>query len=144
MGVGAYRDDNGKPYVLDCVRKAEQILLDKKMDKEYAFPDGIPTYRQRAIELAYGADHPAILEKRIASMQTVSGTGALRLGFELVRRFYPLKLTRVYTPNVTWSLHHNIIKDTGFEECNFRYYNPKTKGLDFDGMIEDLETMDDE
>lgn len=68
LGVGAYRDDNGKPYVLDCVRKAEQILLDKKMDKEYAFPDGIPTYRQRAIELAYGADHPAILEKRIASM----------------------------------------------------------------------------
>lgn len=62
----------------------------------------------------------------------------------MVRRFYPTKLTRVYTPNVTWSLHHNIIKDTGFEELNFRYYNPKTKALDFDGMLEDLEAMDDE
>jgi aspartate aminotransferase len=36
VGVGAYRDDNGKPYVLDCVRKAEQILMSKNLDHEYS------------------------------------------------------------------------------------------------------------
>lgn len=77
LGVGAYRTDDGKPYVLSCVRKAEQILIDKNMDKEYAFPDGIPSYRARAMDMAYGEDHPAIQEGRVASMQTVSGTGAL-------------------------------------------------------------------
>lgn len=92
LGVGAYRDDNGKPYVLSCVRKAEQKLVDMKLDKEYAFPDGIPTYRARAMEMAYGADHPAIKEDRIASMQTVSGTGALHQGFKMVRMFYPGEL----------------------------------------------------
>lgn len=77
LGVGAYRDDEGKPYVLNCVKKAEKKLLDKNMDKEYAFPDGIPSYREKAMNLAYGEDHPAIQESRLASMQTVSGTGAL-------------------------------------------------------------------
>jgi aspartate aminotransferase len=77
LGVGAYRDDEGKPYVLSCVRKAEQKLVDMQLNKEYAFPDGIPSYRARAMEMAYGADHPAIKEDRVASMQTVSGTGAL-------------------------------------------------------------------
>ena len=47
------------------------------LDKEYAFPDGIPSFRARAMNMAYGEEHPAIHEDRIASMQTVSGTGAL-------------------------------------------------------------------
>jgi aspartate/tyrosine/aromatic aminotransferase len=58
--------------------------------------------------------------------------------------FYPNNLKCVYTPNVTWSLHHNIIADAGFEEKNFRYYNPVTKAIDMDGLLEDLENMDDE
>lgn len=45
LGVGAYRDETGKPVVLESVKKAEKILLDKKLDKEYAFPDGIPSFR---------------------------------------------------------------------------------------------------
>lgn len=77
LGVGAYRDDAGQPYVLNCVKKAEQKLIDMNLNKEYAFPDGIPSYRAKAMEMAYGADHPAIKEDRVASMQTVSGTGAL-------------------------------------------------------------------
>jgi aspartate aminotransferase len=60
LGVGAYRDDEGKPVILECVKKAEKILLEKEKEKEYAFPDGYPSFRQRAIELAYGKDHPAL------------------------------------------------------------------------------------
>ena len=144
LGVGAYRDDEGKPYVLSCVKKAEQKLIDMNLNKEYAFPDGIPTYRAKAMEMAYGGDHPAIKEDRVASMQTVSGTGALHQGFKMVRKFYPGELKQVYTPNVTWSLHHNIIADAGFEEKNFRYYDPVTKAIDMDGMLQDLDTMHDE
>jgi len=62
----------------------------------------------------------------------------------MVRCFYPNKLKQVYTPNVTWSLHHNIIADAGFEEKNFRYYNPVTKAIDIDGMLEDLDKIEDE
>lgn len=95
------------------------------------------------MELAYGENHPALIEDRIASMQTVSGTGALYLGFQMIKKYHPVKLAKVYTPNVTWSLHHNIIAECGFEEKNFRYYNTITKGLDIMGMLEDLESIDD-
>lgn len=54
LGVGAYRDDEGKPVVLDCVKKAEAMLLDMNMNKEYAFPDGIPSFKKKAMEMAYG------------------------------------------------------------------------------------------
>ena len=53
------------------------------------------------------------------------------------------QLAKVYTPNVTWSLHHNIIAECGFEERCFRYYNTVTKGIDMAGMLEDLESIED-
>ena len=142
LGVGIYKGEDGKPYVLDSVRKAEQIMLDKKQDKEYAFPDGYPTFRKVAIELSWGADHPCVKEGRVASMQTVSGTGGLKMGFMLMRKFFPK--AKAYVPNPTWSLHHNIIKSTGFDLTYFRYYNPKTKSVDVEGMLEDLSTIEDE
>jgi aromatic-amino-acid transaminase len=66
------------------------------------------------LKLAYGSDHPKLSSDSIASMQTVSGTGALRMGLELIRRYFPTKVNKIYTTNVTWSLHYNIIKDAGF------------------------------
>ena len=117
-------------------------MLDKKLDKEYAFPDGYPTFRKVALDLSWGPDHPAIKENRVASMQTVSGTGGLKLGFLLMRKFFPK--SKAYVPNPTWSLHHNIIKSTGFELTYFRYYNPKTKSVDVEGMLEDLSNIEDE
>jgi aromatic-amino-acid transaminase len=62
----------------------------------------------------YGKEHPAVKADRIASAQVPSGTGALRIGFEILRRFYPSQVRKIYIPNVTWSLHHKIIEDAGF------------------------------
>ena len=64
--MGADRDDKGKPYILDCVKKASEIILSKNMDHEYAGIDGIPSYVQKCIELGYGADSEAVMSKRIA------------------------------------------------------------------------------
>ena len=78
----------------------------------------------------------------MASIQTVSGTGALKLGYLLLNKFF--KKTKAYVPNPTWSLHHNIIKSAGLELTYFRYYNPATKGFDCEGMLEDLAAIEDE
>lgn len=56
LGMGVYRDDNNKPYILSCVRKAEQIIVDKKLDHEYAGIQGIDSYVTNALKLAYGKD----------------------------------------------------------------------------------------
>jgi aspartate aminotransferase len=65
LGMGAYRCDKGKPYILDCVKKASEIILAKNMDHEYAGIDGIPSYVQKCIELGYGADSEPVKSKRV-------------------------------------------------------------------------------
>lgn len=142
LGVGIYKGEDGKPFILKTVKKAEKIVYDNEVDKEYAFPDGFPTYREKAVNMSWGKDHPCVKEKRVASTQTVSGSGGLRLGFILLKKFFPK--SKAYVPNPTWSLHHNIIEESGFELSFFRYYDPVNKGLDYNGMIEDLTNMEDE
>merc|ERR1712230_36517 len=80
LGVGAYRDENGKPYVLPSVREAEQMVVNKSLDKEYLPITGLSDFTSAAARLAYGADSAPIKEGRLAITQSVSGTGALRIG----------------------------------------------------------------
>ncbi|GJC96801.1 hypothetical protein ColKHC_05627 [Colletotrichum higginsianum] len=87
LGVGAYRDDQGKPYVLPSVRAAEEKVIAAKLNKEYAGITGVPEFTKSAAVLAYGADSSAL--DRLAITQSISGTGALRIGGAFLARFYP-------------------------------------------------------
>lgn len=140
LGVGAYRDDAGKPYVLPSVLEAEKRVLAKNLNKEYAGITGVPEFTAAAVELAYGADSPAILEKRLAATQSISGTGALRIGAEFLAKFFPSK--KVYLPNPTWANHNAIFRAAGIEPIQYRYYDNKNIALDFDGLVEDLRKAD--
>ncbi|KAI9183346.1 aspartate transaminase aat1 [Blastocladiella emersonii ATCC 22665] len=137
LGVGAYRDDNGKPYVLSCVRKAEGILMDKALDKEYLGITGLPTFTSAAARLAYGEDSHVLGEKRVAVTQSISGTGALRIGGEFLARWYP-HAKRIYLPTPSWGNHTPIMRDSGLEVHAYRYFDKSTNGLDIEGMLADL------
>jgi aspartate/tyrosine/aromatic aminotransferase len=76
---------------------------------------------------------------RVAGAQSLSGTGSLRLGFEFLSQFYPSKGAAVYVPNPTWPVHKTIPERVGLKANTYRYYDPKTKGLDFNGLCEDLD-----
>jgi aspartate aminotransferase len=141
LGIGAYRDDNNKPYILDCVKQAERMILEKNMDHEYSGIDGIPTFRAKCLELAYGADSPVL--GNIASCQSLSGTGSLRVGFDFLREWYPKKDAKVYIADPTWPTHGGIAARAGFEAVKYRYYDRANKGFDCAGMLEDLEKADD-
>ncbi|XP_010520474.1 PREDICTED: aspartate aminotransferase, mitochondrial-like isoform X2 [Tarenaya hassleriana] len=130
LGVGAYRDDEGKPVVLQCVREAEAkvagsdyFCLGSKMVEE-------------SVKLVYGEDSFVFREQRFAGIQALSGTGACRLFAELQRRFYPD--SEIYLPDLTWSNHHNIWRDAGVSRRTFRYYDPETKGLNFSALLDDI------
>ncbi|ORX67373.1 aspartate aminotransferase [Basidiobolus meristosporus CBS 931.73] len=140
LGVGAYRDDNGKPFVLNSVRKAEKIISDSLLDKEYLGILGLPTFTKLASHLAYGTDLPAIQENRVAVAQSISGTGALRVGGTFLKRFYPHSKT-VYIPTPTWGNHKAVFTDSGLEVAQYRYYDKNTIGLDIDGMLQDLKNI---
>ncbi|KAK6429687.1 aspartate transaminase aat1, partial [Oleoguttula sp. CCFEE 5521] len=140
LGVGAYRDDKGKPYVLPSVRTAEQKIVQENMDKEYAGITGVPDFTKAAAVLAYGKDSAPLKEGRIAITQTISGTGALRIGGAFLQRFYP-NAKAIYIPTPSWANHKAVFLDSGLEVKQYKYYNKDTIGLDFDGMLADIKAM---
>ncbi|OAA56144.1 aspartate aminotransferase [Niveomyces insectorum RCEF 264] len=139
LGVGAYRDDAGKPYVLPSVREAEDKIIAQRLNKEYAGITGLPEFTKGAAELAYGTDSPAI--GRLAITQSISGTGALRIGGAFLQRFFPFgegQPKNIYIPTPSWANHNAVFSDAGLTVKKYRYYSPDTIGLDFEGLLADV------
>ena len=130
-------DDKGKPYVLPSVRVAEEKVMQAKLDKEYAGITGVPDFTKAAALLAYGPDSAAVKENRVAITQSISGTGALRIGGAFLERLYPHGKA-IYIPTPSWANHKAVFLDSGLEVKQYKYYNKDTIGLDFDGMVADL------
>jgi len=141
LGVGAYRDDIGRPYVLECVREAEKRIYDGKVDHEYLPIGGLQQFTKVSQELCLGRDSVVIKEKRAVTVQAISGTGALRLAGDFIHRFIDLpgdNKKTIYLPNPTWGNHIPIFKDAGLQTKTYKYYDEKTFGLDFDGLKGDM------
>lgn len=136
------RDENGKPYVLDSVRKAEDILHAQATDKEYLPITGLTEFLKLAAQLAYGNDSAPLKQNRLAVVQSISGTGALRIGMEFCSTFCPGPKT-LYLPNPTWGAHPAIADKAGLEVKRYRYFKKETLGLDFEGMKEDLKAAEE-
>ncbi|KAF4394898.1 hypothetical protein G4B88_002775 [Cannabis sativa] len=137
LGSGVYRTEDGKPFVFDVVNRAEQLLLnDPCVVKEYVPITGIPEFNELSANLILGADSPAIKENRVTTVQCVAGCGALRVGAEFLAQHYTKKM--VYIPKQTYSNHPNFFSTVGMAVKTYRYYDPATNGLDFQGLLEDL------
>lgn len=137
--VGAYRDENGKPWILPSVREAERKMIDDSTEnKEYASIAGDANFVSLAIKFAYGQE--AAMDD-IAAVQTLSGTGACRIGGAFLAKYAPVK--KIYLPNPTWGNHMAIFEEAGLEVERYRYYSRATNGLDLEGMIEDVKNAPD-
>jgi len=141
LGVGAYRTDELKPYVLPVVTKAEESMLKADLNKEYLPIQGLDEFNVATVRLLLGDDSAAVKEGRVATVQSLSGTGSLRVGAAFIERFMPG--TTVYLSNPTWGNHKNIFADAGVEWKMYRYFDPDTIGLDFEGMKEDIKAAPD-
>ncbi len=136
LGVGIYKNDAGDTPILSCVKKAEQILLDTEKTKNYLSIEGNAEYGQLVQHLLFGADHEIVTSKRARTAQAPGGTGALRIGTEFLAR---QKLSRkVWISNPTWMNHFQVFGAAGLETGEYTYYNPATRGLDFDAMLQSL------
>ncbi|XP_013196204.1 aspartate aminotransferase, cytoplasmic [Amyelois transitella] len=138
LSVGAYRDENGKPWVLPVVRKMEkQMAEDNTLLHEYLPVLGLEQFSNASVAMLIGPDNPAIADGRAFGIQTLSGTGSLRVGAEFLNKH--LKYTTFYYSSPTWENHHLVFVNSGFTSPRtYRYWDPKTCAIDFDGLIEDL------
>ncbi|KAG3265640.1 GOT2-containing [Ictidomys tridecemlineatus] len=131
LGVGAYQDDNGKPYVLPSVRKTEAQIAAKNLDKEYLPIGGLAEFCKASAELVLGENSEVLKNGWFVTVQTISGTGALRVRF---RR-------DVFLPKPSWGNHPPIFRDASLKLQGYLYYDPKTCDFDFTGAIEDISKM---
>lgn len=137
LGVGAYRDDDGAPYVLPSVREAELRMLQQNVNKEYAPIEGPKDYLNAALKFAYGAESSVVRDNRAAACQTVGGTGGNRIAAAFFAKFLG-KNHPIYIPTPTWGNHLNIYGAEGLDIRRYRYYDTVTRGLDFDGILADI------
>lgn len=138
LGIGAYRTDEGKPYVLPIVKKAEIALAaDNARNKEYLGISGDAAFVKVAQKLIFGNDSDALKEGRIAGSQALSGTGALRILFEFIAAHMPG--VTCYLSRPTWENHYSVLVKCGIKPAFYSYWDPKTRGLDFEGMTADIE-----
>lgn len=135
LGIGAYRDNSAKPWVLPVVKKADDLIrADPNLNHEYLPIAGLAEFTSAAQKLILGPESPAISSGRAASFQTISGTGAVHLGALFLAKFCQSKPT-VYLSNPTWANHNQIFGNVGIPTKQYPYFDKKTKGLDFEGMI---------
>jgi len=139
LGVGVYRDDNGKPWILPTVKKVERLLADDpKVDHEYPPIAGLTSFISAARDLLFGQPDEAFTS-RCASIQTISGTGACHIGARFLAE--TLKPKNVWVSNPTWGNHHLILDlaSPDVKQRFYPYFDAAHCRLDFDGMIETLE-----
>ncbi|KAJ7965978.1 Aspartate aminotransferase [Quillaja saponaria] len=137
LGMGVYRTEEGKPFLLPVVREAELLLVnDLEAAKDYIPTTGIAEFNKLSAELIFGADSHAIIKNRVVTVQCLSGTGSLSIGAEFLARHY--KQHVVYISQPSYENHPNFFIRAGIAVNTYRYYDPETHGLDFQGLLEDL------
>ncbi len=141
LGVGVYYDDNGKLPLLRAVKKAEEARIAKGLPRGYQPIDGPAAYNKAVQNLLFGADSAEVTSGRVITLDTLGGTGGLKVGADYLKRLLPGSAVAISDP--TWENHRGVFEGAGFTVNAYTYYDPKTHGLDFGGMVTSLKGMPD-
>ncbi|MEM5298233.1 amino acid aminotransferase [Burkholderia sp. JPY481] len=139
LSIGIYFDDAGKLPVIDAVRRAETALLDAIGPRSYLPMAGLPLYRDTAQALVFGTDSAARAEGRIATLQTLGGSGALKVGADFLKRYFAG--SQVWISDPSWENHRVIFEGAGLTVNTYPYYDPQTGGLRFAEMLAAIDAL---
>jgi aromatic-amino-acid transaminase len=137
LGVGVYFDDNGKLPLLLCVQAAEKTMMDKPTARGYLPIDGIAAYDAAVKALVFGANSEPVKSGRVATVQGIGGTGGLKIGADFLKRLNPQAKVLISDPS--WENHRALFTNAGFTVASYRYYDAATRGIDFTGMLADIQ-----
>tara|TARA_R110002049_G_scaffold177382_2_gene344515 strand:+ start:2142 stop:3329 length:1188 start_codon:yes stop_codon:yes gene_type:complete len=136
LTIGIYMDEKGLCPVFEAVQLAQRTLIEEETTKAYLAAAGDESFNTGLQRLVLGADSAALREGRVTSIQTPGGCGALRIGAEIVHAAAPD--ANVWVSDPTWPVHIPLLGSVGLEFRTYRYYDPTSHGVNFDGMVEDL------
>ena len=136
LGVGVYFDDAGKLPLLQCVQAAEKAMMDKPAPRGYLPIDGIVAYDNAVKALVFGADSDVVKSGRVSTVQAIGGTGGLKIGADFLKKVSPNAKVLISDPS--WENHRAIFVNAGFEVGTYAYYDAAKRGVNFEGMLADL------
>lgn len=139
LSIGIYFDDDGRLPVMAAVREAEAAIMADPGPKPYLPMAGFAQYRDAVQALVFGQDNPARADGRIATVQTLGGSGALKIGADFLKRYFPQ--AQVWVSDPTWENHRFIFERAGFTVNTYPYYDEATGGLKFDAMLAAIDAL---
>ena len=140
LGVGVYFDDNGKLPLLQCVQAAEQAMLENPSARGYLPIDGIASYDSAIKTLVFGTHSEPVTSGRIATVQAIGGTGALKIGADFLKKLSPDAKVLISDPS--WENHRALFTNAGFPVETYAYYDATNRGINFSGMLASLESAE--
>lgn len=140
LSIGLYYDEQGIIPQLRAVAAAEEQLKAEPQQASLYLPmEGLNAYRNAIAPLLFGADHPMLKAGRIASIQTLGGSGALKVGADFLKRYFPN--SSVWVSDPTWDNHVAIFNGAGFEVKSYPWYDAETNGVKFDAFLAALKAL---
>ncbi|MEO3692331.1 amino acid aminotransferase [Roseateles paludis] len=132
LGVGVYYDENGKLPLLKCVQAAEAAMAAAPKPRGYLPIDGIAAYDAAVQGLVFG-NHEAVAAKRVATVQAIGGTGALKIGADFLKHLGPNAKVLISDPS--WENHRALFTQAGFTVETYPYYDAAVGGINVAGML---------
>ena len=133
LGVGVYRSENGETPVLDVVKRAEQILVDKQSSKAYIGTAGAADFNAAMQTLIFGDSGPG---DRMTTIQTPGGSGSLRVAAGMISR--ASKNASVWVSEPTWANHAPLLGGAGLNLRPYPYYDSASHVIKIDAMLDAL------
>lgn len=140
LSIGLYYDDKGVVPRLPSVAKAQEAVHAQSQGTPLYLPmEGLAPYRSAIQTLLFGAEHPALQAGRVATIQTLGGSGALKVGADFLKRYFPE--SQVWVSDPTWENHIALFTGAGFKVNTYPYFDAKTRGVKFDEMLATLQQL---
>ena len=137
LGVGVYKDETGLTPIMDAVKKAEVICHQAEQTKAYIGPAGVPEFNDSIRQLIFGDSHAALRDKRVSTVLTPGGCGALRVGAEFL--LHCAADVKVWVSDPTWANHVPLLGNAGLNLVRYPYYDQQASQLRFDEMLSALD-----
>ncbi|MCR0998959.1 amino acid aminotransferase [Serratia rubidaea] len=140
LSIGLYYNEQAIIPQLQAVAAAEAQLGSADRGASLYLPmEGLQPYRSAIQQLLFGADHPMLQQERIATVQTVGGSGALKVGADFLHYYFPN--SQVWVSDPTWENHVAIFSGAGFKVNTYPYFDGESLGVRFDAMLSTLKTL---
>ncbi len=139
LGIGIYYDDAGNIPVLPSVQQAETDIAQSVIPRVYLPMEGFPAYRTAIQHLLFGKDNAVLKAGRVAAIQSLGGSGALKVGADFLHKYFPA--SEMWVSDPTWDNHHAIFQGAGIQTHTYPYYDEVTGGIKFGAMLDTFQSL---